>query len=152
MDFAFAIFCIQIQKKNPGTTLSYEEGNLLARISIDVESDFDKPRRLWVRARLGFSTLGEYAAMLPPAEDGIQKTVEVMLQWGRLRDRDHDEVPDAIDDCPDRADEDQNGDCSGSGVTPDDGGTNEVDASVMIDTRSTLDSAVAARVLDASKG
>lgn len=139
-------------ERNPGVTLSYKEGYLLGRIAIDVESDFTTPRKLWVRARLGFSTLGEYAAMLPPVEEGKQQTIELMLQWGRLPDRDRDEVPDVIDNCPDKANEDQDGDCAGVGVISDTAVTDPMDAAVMIDTRPSIDAGADARVVDAPKG
>jgi hypothetical protein len=138
-------------EKNPGVKLAYKEGNVLARVALDIEGDFETPRKLWVRARLGFTTLGEYAARLPNVVDGKQQTIEVMLQWGRLPDRDRDEVPDAIDDCPDRSDQDQNGDC-GSGVNPDTGVPEPLDAAVMIDTRPAVDAGSDARVVDANKG
>lgn len=90
--------------------------------------------------------------MLPSAVDGNQPTIDVMLKWGRLPDRDHDEVPDVIDDCPDKADEDQKGDCAGGPVTTDAASTDTVDAAVKIDTGSSVGAGADARMVDAPKG
>ncbi|MDX2018732.1 MAG: hypothetical protein SF187_00720 [Deltaproteobacteria bacterium] len=121
----------------PGKTLSYQPGNQLLTLAMEVEDGFDKPRRLWVRARREFDTLGEYAAVLPVAQAGKQIKVDVLIKWGRLADKDRDEVPDVIDDCPDKADREQDAPC---GVGEADAGApdaNAVDAAIKLDAQTT---------------
>lgn len=119
-------YCLQnFAYPAPGKPLSYQAEDRLLTLAIEVENDFDQPRRLWVRARRDFETLGEYAAMLPAAEPGKQIKVDVMIQWGKLSDRDQDEVPDVIDDCPDKPDREQEGDC---GTVSADGGALDASA------------------------
>lgn len=106
-------FCIKdYAYPDSGQHLAYLKDNRLALIAIDVDADFDKPRRLWVRARRDFDTLAEYAMPLPPAVEGQQVKIDVFMPWGKRADKDGDGVPDSIDGCPNEADPDQDQPCA----------------------------------------
>lgn len=110
-------FCIEdFAYPDPGQQLAYKKDNRLALIAIDVDADFAKPRRLWVRARRDFDIIAEYAMPLPPAMAGQQLKIDVFMPWGKRADKDGDEVPDSVDDCPTKADPDQNQPCPTASV------------------------------------
>ena len=56
--------------------------------------------RLLVRARLGDAVVGEGTTSVE-VRSGQQVSAEILITAGRLLDRDGDGVPDAIDNCPD---------------------------------------------------
>lgn len=139
-------FCLKnFSYPDSGQKLSYKENNRLATIAINVQSDLDKPRRLWVRGRVGTETVAESATFLEDAVEGKQHEIVVLMSWGRLPDLDGDLVPDKIDDCPRTPDPDQDGAC------------NEVDAATpdpieKLDAATPSDAGVDTRVVDAAKG
>jgi hypothetical protein len=125
----FAVENLAFPDPETRKSLSYRDGNNLATVVIDVDGDFEKPRRLWIRARQAPSkTLGEYAGLLPAVEEGKQIEVPVVITWNRLKDSDNDEVPDAVDDCPMKADKAQDGNCDAE--SPDAANMNAVDAAI----------------------
>ena len=128
-------FCVKdFVYPDPGQQLAYGQKNRLALIAIDVDADFNKPRRLWVRARRDFDTIAEYAMPLPQAMEGQQLKIDVFMPWGKRADKDGDEVPDSVDDCPTKADPNQDQPCTtvrldaGSGDAIGDESPEKVDA------------------------
>lgn len=88
-------------------TIELKQGRV-AQVAIDIDSQFDQRRRFWVRAKQGEEVIAEGASegSFPPVK-GQRRAVVVQLQRGALPNSDTDEVPDAVDNCPQSDNPDQ---------------------------------------------
>jgi hypothetical protein len=101
-------------------------GSPLARIRIEITSRGDGIRRAVVRGFVGEEIVSE-GTMRRELPDAAHIDATVLLEMGRRPDRDRDNVPDAIDGCPD--DPALTGPCPAidaappeGGISPEDGG------------------------------